>query len=67
MGSFFILGGLAFALAGGLAYYFISKNEEEKVHEKPHVVEQTTTPHEVDNISYRIKTERERTKRRRMK
>ena len=50
MGSFFILGGLAFALAGGLAYYFINKNEEEKVHEKPQVVEQTTTQHEVENI-----------------
>jgi hypothetical protein len=41
MGSYFILGGLAFALAGGLAYYFINKNEEEKIQEKPEI-EQTT-------------------------
>ncbi len=49
MGSFFILGGLAFALAGGLAYYFINKNEEEKVQEKPQILEQATYT-EVENI-----------------
>jgi hypothetical protein len=49
MGSFFILGGLAFALAGGLAYYFLNKNEEDKV-EKKHLTKEQATHVQVEKI-----------------
>ena len=42
MGSLFILGGLTFAVVGGLVYYFLSKSEsEEPEKEKVEKVEQT--------------------------